>query len=339
MEICMAKFDKNRYLEKSKKYGLKFVQPTPEQIESWLLSRFEVKMSGKDQIRINNPFDANDEKFHCWISKDKAAVHDFRPGFSELTDGSFIRFVAKYRNISIADAIKEVCGGDVVYKKIRTTREQNDNELELPAGSKMIHGDTTKLGLICRNYLNKRGFSDEIIERAKIHYHISSVVLPYYQYDVLVFWQSRSVMNKKFKFPDQESTKKAAGDFLYGFDDVNPSDYVIVTEANFNALSVGENSVATGGAGLKDGQIRLLKSLNPHTVILAPDNDDAGIKSLQHDYMKLLKHRSGELFSRIEYVLPPKDVDWNDMLRDGNNPRKYIMQNKKKMGINVLFGF
>ena len=98
---------------------------------------------------------------------------------------------------------------------------------------------------------------------------------------------------------------------------VEPSDYIIVTEAIFDSMTLGSQSVASGGAILTDDQVRKIRALNPvNGVILAPDNDDAGKKSMVSNYRLLQPY-----FKKIFYALPPKlkygnskhTKDWNDL--------------------------
>jgi hypothetical protein len=329
---------KNKYLKMRQASKTGYVQPSPEQIEAWISVNFEYKEANKDQLRICNPSDGDDD-FHMWISRDNAVVHDFRPGHQEY-DGSFLRFVSLYKKISFADAVKEVCGSNVIIKQyVREDDEEEERLIELPKGSLLLESGEGKIRDICMRYLmNKRGFDEDVIFKYKIHYCGTNIVVPYYQYDMLVYYQSRAIMDKMFEFPDESQTKKKAGDFLWGFDDVEPCTEVIVVESIFNAMSIGVGAVATGGAKLKDGQLRQLKALNPKKVILAPDHDDAGINSLECDFGNLTKMAKGDLFKDIEYCIPPeKDVDWNDMLKAGENPLKYIRNNVKPLNMRVLF--
>lgn len=310
-----------------------FIKPSPLQIEAWLSKNFEIKIGNEDQIRICNP--DGDTDFRLWISKSNAAVHDFRPNHQQY-DGSFLKFVAKYKNISFTAAVKEVCGKDIIKEKhneIKLDRDISSDEIKLPSGSISMKDGTGSAHEICMNYLlNTRGLSKESIFKANIHYCGTHIVVPYYQYDMLVYYQMRSIMNKVFKFPNESETKKKAGDFLWGFDDIEPQSTVIVVESIFNAMSIGRDTVATGGAKLKKGQIKLLSILGPQTIILAPDSDGAGIESISRDYYELRN-----TFKDLWYVIPPKDVDWNDMLKAGDNPYEYIVANKKLLNMKVLF--
>ena len=340
----MYKLNKNKYLL-ARKQNSGFVQPTPEQIENWLNKNFECKIANDDQIRICNP--DGDTEFRLYISRVNAVVHDFRPNHQQF-DGSFLKFVSTYKNIMFSEAIKEVCGNSPIISRYSASKEndeiQNDDPIKLPEGSILLAKYHGKARDMCMTYLTKvRGFSEDVIFKAKIAACGTSMVVPYYQYDMLVFWQMRSLISKVFRFPDEGETNKKAGDFLYGFDDIEPCSEVSVVESIYNCLSIKHNSLATGGASLKDGQLKLLRSLNPKSIILAPDRDEAGIKSIQKDYFALNKMRTGDFCKEIYYAIPPLEVakagkkDWNDMLKMGYNVYKYINENKKLVTTRLLF--
>lgn len=316
-----------------------FVHPTEKQIERWLiLNKISYKNTQKGQFRVCNP--DGDTKFSMEISKSKALVHDFRVNHKQY-DGSFIRFVSNYKGISIEEAIEEVCGNNKNFKPILIEDEEDEEDVEheinLPSGSLSLrdHADTKSYEIVY-NYLTKyRGLDHDTIMKANVHYFGTSVVIPYYEYGMIVFWQMRYQLSKKFLFPP--SSSKSAGDFLYGFDNVEPRSFVIISEAIYDALSIGDDCVATGGASLKKGQIELLKILSPSEIILAPDNDGAGVASVKRDYMSLYK---GDWV--ISYCLPPyvegeDKIDWNDMKNNKLDPREYILSNKRKLSMKDVF--
>jgi len=318
------------------------IQPTPDQMEYWFRANgVDYKIGTKDQFRICNP--DGDTKFCVEVSKEKALVHDFTPNHQQY-DGTFIRFVSKYKGISIQESIEEVCGKNIrlaaIAKKQEEVEEEIEDEIDLPSGCCSIRDESmfdTKMHQLVINYLIKdRCLDKEAVMKANIHYLGTSIVVPYYEYGMIVFWQMRQQLSKVFKFPP--SSNKSAGDFLYGFDNVEPHSFVIVTEAIFNTLSIGDDCVATGGATLKSGQIQLLKALSPEKIILAPDNDPAGIKSLQKDYLALRKGKWD-----IYYCLPPyagkgeSDIDWNDLKKMGVDPREYILNTNRKLTMKDVF--
>jgi len=314
-----------------KKRKQKFVVPSSDQILSWVIKHFDYK-DGDEQVRICNP--DGDTNFCMTISKSKAVVHDFRPNHQQY-DGSFIKFVSAYKNISIREAINEICGDNIILSKQQEeVDEKIENEIELPQGSKSLReNDNSMIRKLSMGYLiNERGFDEKTIFKYNIHYCGTNIVVPYYQFDSLVFYQSRQVLSKEFRFPNAGD----AGDYLFGFDNVEPCTDLIIVESAFNAMSVGNNCVSTGGASVKPNQIKLIKILNPSRIILAPDNDAAGVKSLEKDF-----HSLNKLFSNIYYSLSifnkDKKIDWNDMLKMNMNVKKYIYDNMKKLNHKELF--
>lgn len=297
-------------------------QPSPAQIEAWVAKHFAYKRrKNGEELDLGNPID-HDSGVHLGINTKKGVCHDWRPGHHSA-DGSFLKFVSKYRGISYHEAIREVCGQEASIRTIlRPDAEEKPEkqvQIQLPPGAiPLSSGEGGKFRQIALNYLISRGVSEELAKQKSLMYTVGEIVFPYYEYGELVYWQSRSVLSKSFNFPP--NTNKA--DFLFGFDDVEPCTEIIVCESIFNALSLGENAVATGGASFSNTglQVKKIKALGPQKVILAPDNDDAGLKSLFDNFFILEPHFSGKIWYSLPAKLNPsgslaaKDTkDWNDV--------------------------
>jgi len=297
-------------------------QPSPAQIEAWVAKHFAYKRrKNGEELDLGNPID-HDSGVHLGINTKKGVCHDWRPGHHSA-DGSFLKFVSKYRGISYHEAIREVCGQEASIRTIlRPDAEEKPEkqvQIQLPPGAiPLSSGEGGKFRQIALNYLISRGVSEELAKQKSLMYTVGEIVFPYYEYGELVYWQSRSVLSKSFNFPP--NTNKA--DFLFGFDDVEPCTEIIVCESIFNALSLGENAVATGGASFSNTglQVKKIKALGPQKVILAPDNDDAGLKSLFDNFFILEPHFSGKIWYSLPTKLNPsgslaaKDTkDWNDV--------------------------
>jgi DNA primase len=300
-------------------------KPEPNQIRDWIEDHFDYKTrkNGQEYI-ILNPFYHNDKtKFN--INVEKGICHDWRSdAWSKGSSPTFLRFVQLYNRCSFAEAIRDVCGDSVNLRSITRKIQQQKNEHEfeekkhqrqvdmvLPAGSvKICESPHPKMASIVTSYLDARGIGEELIAQYDLYHSADSVVWPYYEYEELVYYQSRSTTNKKFDFPAGVDK----GNFLYGFDMIEPSDYIIITEAIIDAMTLGTQCGATGGAGLSKMQVRKIRALNPvNGVILAPDNDKAGINSILSDYKSLSP------YFKMYYAIPPKihdgqEVkDWNDL--------------------------
>lgn len=334
------------------------MKPTSDQIAEWVENNFDYKTRrGGNEYLINSPFD-DDTGYNFNISLEKAACHDWRgDDWADGNSKTFIRFVQIYRRCSYVEAVQEVCGkgltADAIYRKISKERRKKDikegedkaareYDIKLPNGSLLIHNDDSKLANMARIWLNNRGITDEMIEMYNIHYNINDVIWPYYEFGSLVYWQQRNCFNKSFLFP-ADSNKS---EYLYGFDYAEPGEYIMISEAIFCAMSLGNQCLASGGSVISKNQLAKIKFLNPKKgVILVPDNDDAGMNSISNNY-KLISP-----YYKVWYCLPPKikmkngeySKDWNDLLtnRIYNSSKliKYINDNVKLVNSSELLKF
>jgi hypothetical protein len=312
----------------------------PDKITAWVYKYFPdcKPRKGGDELRINNPFDG-DTGYHFNVSIIKASVHDWRgdsswvgfnPNTGKLQHRTFIRFVQLYLTqqrgrCSFPDAIQDVLGASsgaralFKWQKTRLLPEEKEAiSLALPEGATEFGQSQPKLvaGLVA--WLASRGVDSKKINKYRIMYSGLSVVWPYFEYDQMVYWQSRSRLNKTFRFPP-ESVGVTKGQFFYGFDQIEPASFVIIVESIFNCLTLEDQCLASGGASLTETQVKKIRLLGPKDgIILAPDNDKAGISSVLHNAALLQ-----QLNYRIFYALPPivklsdntMSNDWNDLVK------------------------
>lgn len=310
-----------------------------EKIVSYIVKHFDhkVRKNGEEYV-INNPLN-NDIGYHFNINPAKGVCHDWRGDEwagplnpeSNKRNCSFIKFIRLYKKCSYAAAIREILGDTADLKDyLRIENRLTDSaaklkaEVSLPPGVSPLAVADDKQAISLIKWLKSRGYEEDSIAKADLQYLGMDVYWPYYEFDTLVYWQSRSRLNKRFNFPSLEVrndvgqviaiTEGSKGDFLYGFDEVECAKYVIITEAIFDMHTLGEQVVASGGAVLTEKQVSKLKVLGPKSgVILSPDNDKAGIKSILSN-RELLEPQGFKLF----YSLPPdlgKGIkDWNEMV-------------------------
>jgi len=338
----------------------------PEQIASWVKSNFpdHKERKGGAEIRIHNPF-AEDTGYHLNISIDKALCHDWRGddwvGISAATGKrkkcTFLKFVQLHLNCSFFEALRNVLGASSDPRLfLRTQKASEDEEstedslLSLPEGTEsLLDSSQPKMASGILKWLAGRGIDKRRIEKYNMLHNGLAVVWPYYEYDELVYWQIRSRVNKEFLFPP-ESVGVIKTDFLYGFDQVEPASHIIITESIIDSQTVEEQCVATGGASLGPKQVRKVRALGPRDgIILAPDNDLAGLQSVLHN-ATLLRPLQMKLFvsipPAIEYINDYGELsfttDWNEVGRYGvgwdkvldelnNNTRELTMRVKKDL--------
>lgn len=348
-----------------------YLKIPPEKIVSYIKSNFDYKTrKDGEEYLINSPF-RDDTGYHFNINPEKGTCHDWRgdewagPVNPETNkrNCSFVKFVRLYKKCSYSAAISEIIGSRIDLKSYlrpdnRVTEDvaKNKYAVRLPEGTQplLLSDDIQAKALI--KWLISRGYTTESIEKFDLHHLGMEVYWPYYEFDTLVYWQSRSRMNKTFKFPPVEikdEKNKTIGitdgskkDFLYGFDEIEPASYLIITEAIFDQHSLGDQALASGGAVLTSVQIKKIKLLGPKKgVILSPDNDKAGIDSIISN-SNILKSFGFDVY----YSIPPKykytkngDVfhtkDWNEIgkyVHGFDEVRKIHDKNIRKLDENSL---
>lgn len=335
------------------------IKLTPSQIENWIARHFEYKRrKGGDELLICNPFIPGDDGYKFNIStvpkESKRSkyvnywVHDWRPNAQQY-NGSFLKFVQRYKGLSFKEAIKDVCGDGVDLRSVFDTKEVKRQEpetvirVELPESATPITDPKwPRFREIATRYLESRGIQYNDAVSFRVHYTPTMIIFPYLEYDDIVYWQGRSFspLIKQFEFPDQRITGVGKSDFIYGFDNAEPGCPVYLTEAIFDALTIGPGGLASGGATLSEAQRRKIRALGPSYVVLAPDSDEAGIASLYSNW-KLLSP-----YHEVYYVLPNTTKDWNDYVCKASNKqtalkevRSYINENIKKLTLKEAIKF
>lgn len=325
-----------------------------KKIAAYVENKFEcVRRRDGEEYVINNPLTYDTGK-HFNINVEKAVCHDWRgdewAGPVNPKTGrrncSFINFISIYEKIGPGEALRLIMGQDYfAFKsevhKLPTIKEQ----MQMPKGAKLLMESEYGERAMLLRWLKSRGYSEKEIVAANIHHSGVDVIWPYYEYEELVYWQSRSRLNKRFNFPSSEifdddgglvgKREFGKGDYFYGFDSIEPGTYVAITEGIFDKHTIGNQALASGGALLTTNQIKKLKLFNPvKGVILAPDNDAAGIYSAITNSQKL---RQAGISSYIS--LPPDSVkDWNELITEKSITRSQIriMFDEKIKPMNVI---
>ncbi len=325
-----------------------------KKIVAYIENKFEhTRRRDGEEYVINNPLTYDTGK-HFNINVEKAVCHDWRgdewAGPVNPKTGrrncSFVNFVALVEKVSAGEALRLIMGQDYItfkseVNKLPVVKEQMD----LPKGAKPLLESTYGERDMLLRWLKSRGYSEKEIATANIHHVGVDVIWPYYEYEELVYWQSRSRLNKRFNFPSSEifdddgnlagKREFGKGDYFYGFDQIEPGSYIVITEGIFDAHTIGAQALASGGALLTSSQVKKLKLLNPAKgVILAPDNDAAGVHSAITNSQKL---RQAGISSYIS--LPPDAVkDWNELVTEKSvaKPQIRIMFDEKIQPLNAI---
>lgn len=323
---------------------------TSEQIKNWVSKHFKYKVKSRGkQINIHNPF-ISDNGWHFWISLEKDEnkhkkrnywVHDFRPQYSQF-NSSFVRFVQNYKNISYHEALQDICGKSISLKdRLREERDEEKEEeeeivelVELPKSKGFDEKGSSIAREIAENYLKSRAILSKATKYS-LRYTPTSIVCPYIEFGEQVYWQLRDISPKRFEFPNEGKTGLKKTDFVFGFDHVEPLSDIMIVEAIFDAISIDNCAVATGGTGVQNRQARKIRILNPKRIILCPDNDKAGRKALRRDFEFLQGYFDD---SSLYFCFPPDGFkDWNEMEQNKlNSSRHFIQDNIKPLTLRSI---
>jgi hypothetical protein len=312
---------------------------------AWIEQNFEYKTrKGGSEYLICDPFDG-DTRFRFNINPESGVCHSWHGDEwagpinpqSGKRNCSIVKFIKAYRKCSYREALSELLGAtEDVSAFLRPEGRVNVSEVKrtvsvaLPDGVEILATSKDLQARPLRSWLKSRGYTLERMEKAELYHLGMDVYWPYFEFEILVYWQARSRLNKRFEFPPENiydakgeitgKTEGTKGDFFYGFDEVEPASYVIITEAIFDQNTLYEQCLASGGADLTPNQVRKLKILGPRKgIILSPDNDKAGVSSIIRNKQVL-----ESLGYPIFYSIPPKleylendekkyTKDWNEI--------------------------
>lgn len=303
-----------------------------KKISAYIKKKFEYKeRKDGEELIICNPLNG-DSGFHFNINLEKGVCHDWRgdgwAGKPNPLSGkrpcNIIRFVSLYERCTTAEAIKILLDGAVLEQE-EQKKEHTYYDVTLPT-NKPLSTSNGAMACILINWLKSRAYTDVEIAKYDLRCFGSDVIWPYYEFESLVYWQSRSYLNKTFRFPSPNIYDKngdvvgkidaSKGQFLYGFDDIEINGYIIITEAIFDKNALGDQAVASGGASLTHEQLIKIRLLNPKKgIILAPDQDKAGLESIIHNYNMLKTLGLPIYYSVPDIIKNDKKSDWNDLFQ------------------------
>jgi len=321
--------------------------PSPK-IKAWIERHFpdyRTRREGQEYL-ICNPFNG-DSNFKMNINPDKMVVHDWRgDDWAKINPQtgkrkcSFIDFVMLYKSFSFDQAVRDILQttGPIAPMLQPASREPEQVfQIELPKGANKIADELDHPEVkILLHWLKGRGYTVEEIAENELYHAGVECIWPYFEFEEIVYWQSRNRLDKIYRFPPTKIKDKdgkiigkseyGKGDFLYGFDDCLDSKYAIITESIFGKHTLGEHTLATGGAAITPSQIKKLSILAPESVILSPDNDRAGIKSVLTNGRDLL--RAG---FKVYYSLPPATPHGDGHIKDWNEMFETLKMSKKEI--------
>ena len=297
----------------------------------------EVKETSDDnEIRINSIY-AEDKKFKLYISLSKKVFHCFKSGENGKISKLLSDILGLEKTNIEYEIIKKYYGRN--YKKEIIKEIKKEENLELPEGLVFFNEDSKSIfRRKAYNYLVDRGLTEEKINElgfiinSDSHYH-NRIFIPFYEEEKLVYFQTRDFTNtSKLRFvnPKGFSSKQ----FVYNVDKIDEE--VVILEGLFDAMVI-DNIPATAimSADLTMSQAKKIMWKAPKDIIIVPDNDETGERTLKKNIELLNYVKPKSLNYNIWlYHLPKEFKDFNEFANKTNeffiDKQKIIRYNKNR---------
>lgn len=184
----------------------------------------------------------------------------------------------------------------------------------LPEGFKLITQGTSTLANSFRKYVIKRGFNPNELARHGVGYctkgeYFGYLIIPFYTEGKLRYWNARLVIGSgpRYNNPPKDITGLGKEFLIYNSDALGLYNQVFICEGAINALTMGDNAIATMGKSISRYQVNeLIKAqAKRYIILLDPDAKDKAIDLA----LKLVNFKS------VKVVYLPEGKDCNDIQR------------------------
>lgn len=194
-------------------------------------------------------------------------------------------------------------------------------EVNLPEGFQNIKFGNSQLAKSIRGYMIKRGFDIDKLSKLGIGYCnegnlFGYLIIPFYYKSELRYYNARNVLGSgpRYNNPNKDNTGLGKEFLIYNFDALFMYRTVYLCEGALNALTMGEQGIATMGKAVSAYQVnQIIKSPVEHIIILL--DPDAKLYAINLA-LKLVNYK------KIKVVFLPDGKDVNDLGR--NKTMSYV---------------
>lgn len=219
-------------------------------------------------------------------------------------------------------------------------------ETILPGSFKSLILGKSRVSELARKYIYKRGFDPEELSYKGWGYctkgkYAGYIIMPFYEGGKLIYFNARLFIGNgpKYNNPNIEDFGIGKSMILYNMDSLFIYDEVYLTEGVFNAETMGDKGIATGGKKISKYQESLiLKSpIDKLTLLLDPDaikeSIDVAMYMANYKKIRIVKLPEGLDVNDIGYeetmlmVNKVDFTDYNGLLKLKNNERTQYTYN------------
>ena len=279
-------------------------------IRRFIESNFQFRNNHNGEIRINSIF-SQDGKFRLFISPDKGLWKDQK----EQTGGEFLSFVCKFLDVSRQEAIniliREYSSFSDISKDVKII-DLVETNVEIPK-ELVFFGEKKEKGMYekaAKNYFLNRKINPDGFGYFQKGEFEGRVFIPFYEEGEIVYFMARAYNNSSLRY---KNPKGARNDKVFNVDKINEE--VVVFEGVFDALSLDKQvGTAILSARITEAQVKKIWDRAPERIILVPDNDETGDKTLEWNLKRFLEFKPVSLNTKLYiYNIPKEFKDFNEM--------------------------
>lgn len=279
-----------------------FSEIVNQKLYSYLTQRLGMWDYTRGWLKSECPYCGKDKKFGINIEDNRA--HCFS---CEHKSGIF-KVIIDYEHLKTYQDVYGVINAydGVGYVPIPKTVEERISNLELPEEFRLVGIYDSQVAKIVEKNLKRRGFKIQELMRAGVGYCASGkyggrIIIPYYHAGNLIYFNARKFIDlgEKFKNPTETECGIGKSNIIYNIDALYLYDTVRLYESATNCLTMGNNSIGTGGKSLSVWQKNTIISSPIEGIIIGLDDDAyyEGIKLAmdfsRHKKTKLIRFPEG----------------------------------------------
>lgn len=276
-----------------------FSEQVKQKLYAYFTERWGMWDYTRGWLKSNCPLCGKEKKFGVQIEDNKA--HCFSCEFNEDLFKTIIELENLKTYNDVYKTLNTYTGGNYTPSADRVEPSQQRN-LQLPADFKLIGLYDSRTAKIVEANLRGRGFNIRKLMRAGIGYcakgkYAGRIIIPYYENGNLIYFNARKFIDigEKFKNPTKEECGVGKTEVIYNVDALSLYDRVFVFESTTNCLTIGSNTIGTGGKTLSPKQKSRILQSSVKDLIIGLDDDayvqalKLGMEFAEHKRVKVLK--------------------------------------------------
>lgn len=280
-----------------------------KKLYNYFISRLGMHDYRRNWMKGDCPNCGKEQKFGVNISQNRSNC--FSCGYNDIP----LKVIMKVELLQTPnEALKYLNdnAGDLEYYEKKVEVLVQKTEVSLPESYRLITRGNSMLGKMARKYVLSRGFDlDDLVDMG-IGYctegdYKGYIIIPFYRNGVLIYYNARIFFGDgpKYNNPNTEDFGVGKNLLIYNIEALFLYNKVFLFEGAFNALTIGEQGISSGGKHLSPYQISLIIKSPVEKVVIMLD-DDAYEKAINLA-LELVPYK------KVKVIKFPYKIDANDL--------------------------